>query len=161
MKENIISNIILLISAILLFTLGINSSILIVLIYAFIIGFGLGGALTTLLISVQESVQSDKRGVATSTNSLLKTIGQTIGISIFGSVFNLYIIKYFIGRGISGVDPSNLYSLDGYSVSITSEQVKDSLNGSLHILFFIFIIIAICLLALSFVMPKERGKRSQ
>ena len=150
----IISNVILLISTILLPTLGINSSLLLVLIYVFIMGFGFGGAFTTLTIIVQESVEYNKRGAAMATNSLLRTLGQTIGVSVFGSIFNLYIIKYFIKLGINGVDPSNLYKSSTYNTAVTNEQIKLSLNSSLHVLFIILIIISSISLILSIVMPK-------
>lgn len=150
----IISNVILLISTILLPTLTINSSILLVLIYVFIMGFGFGGAFTTLTIIVQESVEYNKRGVAMATNSLLRTLGQTIGVSVFGSIFNLYIIKYFIKLGINGVDPSNLYKSSTYNTAVTIEQIKLSLNSSLHVLFIILIVISSISLILSIVMPK-------
>ena len=150
----IISNVILLISTILLPTLGINSSLLLVLIYVFVMGFGFGGAFTTLTIIVQESVEYNKRGAAMATNSLLRTLGQTIGVSVFGSIFNLYIIKYFIKLGINGVDPSNLYKSSTYNTAVTNEQIKLSLNNSLHVLFIILIIISSISLILSIVMPK-------
>ncbi|WP_026885338.1 MDR family MFS transporter [Clostridium beijerinckii] len=145
----LISNVILLISTALLPTLNAESSILLVIIYASIMGFGFGGAFTTLTIIIQESVEYNKRGAATAANSLLKTIGQTIGVSIFGSIFNIYIIKYFTQLGVNGVDPSNLYN----SV-VTDEQIKLSLNSSLHFLFIILIGIAVISLLSSMLMPK-------
>jgi len=154
----LISNVILLISTILLPTLGINSPLLLVLIYVFIMGLGFGGAFTTLTIIVQESVEYNKRGAATATNSLLRTLGQTIGVSVFGSIFNLYIIKYFIQLGIIGVDPSNLYKSSTYNTAVTSEQIKFSLNSSLHVLFIILIMISSISLILSIVMPKIANK---
>ncbi|MDF2678241.1 MAG: permease [Bacillota bacterium] len=149
----IISNVILLISTILLPTLGINTSLLLVLIYVSIMGFGFGGAFTTLTIIVQESVEYNKRGAATAANSLLRTLGQTIGVSIFGSIFNLYIIKYFINIGINGVDPSNIYNS-----LVTSEQIKLSINSSLHVLFIILVILSSVSLILSIIMPKIKGR---
>jgi EmrB/QacA subfamily drug resistance transporter len=149
----IISNVILLISTILLPTLGINTSLLLVLIYVSIMGFGFGGAFTTLTIIVQESVEYNKRGAATAANSLLRTLGQTIGVSIFGSIFNLYIIKYFINIGINGVDPSNIYNS-----LVTSVQIKLSINSSLHVLFIILVILSSVSLILSIIMPKIKGR---
>ncbi|WP_238884017.1 MDR family MFS transporter [Clostridium sp. YIM B02551] len=150
-----ISNVILLISTILLPTLSINSSLLLVMIYATIMGFGFGGAFTILTIVIQESVEYNKRGAATAANSLLRTIGQTIGVSVFGSIFNLYIVKYFTNRGISGVDPSNLYKLVSTNGAVTMEQVKLSLSSSLHVLFVIFIAISVLSLVLTAIIPKD------
>ncbi|MGB8450791.1 MAG: MDR family MFS transporter [Anaerocolumna sp.] len=153
-----ISIVILLIGTILLPTLGINSPLVLVLIYVFIMGFGFGGAFTTLTIIVQESVDYGKRGAATAANSLLRTLGQTIGVSVFGSIFNFYIVKYFINIGIPGVDPGNLYKSSSHAVAVTSEQVKFSLNSSLHVLFLILITISALSLILSLVIPKIAGK---
>lgn len=147
----LISSFVLFIGVILLITLDLNSSLVLVLTVVSIIGFGLGGVLSILTIIIQESVGYDKRGAATATNSLVKTIGETIGISLFGGIFNLYIAKYFIDLGINGVDSSTLYN----SI-LTSEQIKLSINSSLHILFILFIIIAIPSVILSIVMPKDK-----
>ena len=154
----VISNAIILVSVLLLPTLGINSSLLLVIIYVFIMGFGFGGAFTTLTIIIQESVEYNKRGVATATNSLIRTLGQTIGVSVFGSIFNLYIVKYFTQQGINGVDPSNLYKASAYSKAINSEQIKLSINSSLHVLFIILIIIAVLAVVLSIAMPRVARK---
>ena len=154
----LISIVILLISTILLPTLGINSSLLLVIIYVLIMGFGFGGAFTTLTIIIQASVEYNKRGAATATNSLLRTLGQTIGVSIFGSIFNLYIIKYFTQLGIKGLDPSNLYKSSAYNTAVTSQQIKLSINTSLHVVFIIFIGISILALILSIIMPKISEK---
>ncbi len=150
----LISNVILIIGTALLPTLNINSELLVVLLYVAIMGFGFGGAFTTLTIIVQESVDYSKRGAATATNSLLRTLGQTIGVSVFGSIFNLYIVKYFTQIGIKGVEPSNLYNSSASNLTVTSEQIKLSLNSSLHILFIILVIIGMLSLILSIVMPK-------
>lgn len=154
----VISNAIILLSVMLLPTLGINSTLLLVIIYVFIMGFGFGGAFTTLTIIIQESVEYNKRGVATATNSLIRTLGQTIGVSLFGSIFNLYIVKYFTQQGIAGVDPSNLYKSSVYSNVISSEQIKLSINSSLHILFIILIVISALAVVLSIVMPTVSRK---
>lgn len=154
----IVSNVILLISTVLLPTLGINSPLLLVLIYVFIMGLGFGGAFTTLTIIVQESVEYNKRGAAIAANSLLRTLGQTIGVGVFGSIFNIYIIKYFVQLGIKGVDPSNLYNSSAYNAAVTGEQIKFSLNSSLHVLFIILIIISGLSLILSIIMPKIASK---
>ncbi len=154
----LVSNSIILVGTLLLLTLDIKSSLLFVLIYVSIMGFGFGGAFTILTIIVQESVEYNKRGAATAANSLLRTLGQTIGVSIFGGIFNFYIVKYFMQRGIKGVNPGNLYKASAHSTAVTVDQIKYSLNSSLHILFIILIAISITSLVLSIVMPKILGK---
>ncbi|MBV4440843.1 MFS transporter [Clostridium tyrobutyricum] len=151
----LVSNFILIVGTMLLPTLGINSPILLVLIYVSIMGFGFGGAFTTLTIVIQESVGYNQRGAVTASNALVRTLGQTIGVSVFGSIFNLFIVKYFVGIGIKGVDPGNLYNTSGYNSTVTVEQIKFSLNSSLHVLFIILIAISVLSLIISIAMPKE------
>lgn len=157
----VISIVILLFSTLLLSTLGIDSPILLILIYGFVIGIGFGGATTALTIIVQDSVEYNKRGTAVATNSLLRTLGQTIGISIFGNIFNLHITKYFIQQGIEGIEPSDLYQSSASVGALAEEQIRLSLNSSMHILFIAFIIISCLSLILSAAMPggiKKRGE---
>ncbi|MCB2352567.1 MDR family MFS transporter [Clostridium estertheticum] len=153
------ANFILLISCVFLSTLSIESPLQLVVVYGFIMGFGFGGAFTTLTIVVQESVGYNKRGAATAVNSLVRTLGQTIAVSIFGTILNMYIVKYFNNLGISGIKPSNLYSSSISSNSLSMIQVKLSLNSGLHEVFVAMIIIAIVSIALSFMFDaKSKNK---
>ena len=146
----VLSTLILLLSCGLLLLLDIKSYLLSVIIYSFVMGFGFGGAFTTLTIVVQASVGYDKRGAATASNSLVRTLGQTIGVSLFGGVFNLSIIDYFAGLGISGVEPNSLYSASAISGGITVEHIKASISSGVHMVFIIFVLLAMLSLALSF-----------
>jgi len=153
-----ISVFILFISTLLFATLNVHSSLLLVVLFSFVMGFGLGGAFTTLTIVVQTAVEYNKRGAATATNSLLRTLGQTIGVSVFGGIFNADIVNYFNKIGINGVDNHNLYTTAS-DVGVTGDQIKLSLNNATHIIYEIFILIAILCLILAFVLPKVIRKK--
>ena len=146
-----ISSLIVVLSCLLLPTLTLTSPLILVIIYVSVMGFGFGGSFTTLTIVVQSSVDYSKRGAATAANSLVRTLGQTIGVSIFGSMFNVSIVKYFNNLGFKGIDPSNLY----LSAGISLQQIKLSLNSGLHMIYMALIIIAVVSLILSFTMPNE------
>ncbi|MBU3154116.1 MDR family MFS transporter [Clostridium estertheticum] len=155
------ANLILIISCVFLSTLSIESPLQLVVVYGFIMGFGFGGAFTTLTIVVQESVGYNKRGAATAVNSLVRTLGQTIAVSVFGTILNMYIVKYFNNIGVSGINPSNLYSSATSSNSVSMLQVKLSLNSGLHEVFIAMIVIAIVSLALSFMFDtKSKSKNN-
>lgn len=151
----LISTFIIFISTLFMYTLNVKSSIALVVIYAFIIGFGYGGALTTLTIVIQESVDYTKRGAATGANALLKTIGQTVGVATFGVILNLNISKYLDKLGIIGVAASNLYSSNKQSKNISADQVKAALNYGIHSLIIIFIIIAVICIGMSLIMTSS------
>jgi EmrB/QacA subfamily drug resistance transporter len=152
----LISTFLIALSCILLPTLNMGSSLVLVVIYMFIMGFGFGGSFTTLTIIVQSSVDYSKRGAATASNSLVRTLGQTIGVSIFGIIFNARIVRYFSNLGIKGIDPSNLYSSTSISSAAYLEQVKLSQNSGLHTIYIVLILIAIVSLILSLILPKEK-----
>lgn len=154
----LISNTIILISAVLMPSLNVHSSIILVLIYVTIMGFGFGGAFTTLTIFIQESVDYNRRGAATATNALLKTLGQTIGVSIFGGLINMNIEKYFNKLNITGVNSSNLYTISTEKSMVTLEHIKLSLTGSIHMVFFTVIGLSAIVLIMTIILPKSLEK---
>lgn len=56
-----------------------------------LIGFGMGFIVTPTTVIVQSSVGWELRGVATSTISLLRSLGQTVGVAVFGTIYNHYV----------------------------------------------------------------------
>jgi MFS family permease len=152
-QVTVIAVAIMLLGMLMLPTMGIQTPLMLVVIYVAILGFGFGGALTTLTILIQESVGYGQRGAATATNTLLKTLGQTIGVSIFGGVFNLFIVQYFSDLGLTGVNPSDLYGTSAQASTLSREQVVASLNHSLHLLFILIGVIVLAALVLSLLLP--------
>ena len=53
----------------------------------FVLGFGMGLVIQTIVIAVQNSVDPALVGTATSTNNFLREIGAAIGTSVFGTLF--------------------------------------------------------------------------
>ena len=137
-------------------TLGLNSPLFLVIIYTSFMGIGFGVGFTTITIVVQMSVDYNKRGAATASNSLVRTLGQTIGISIFGSIFNLAIVKYLTGAGFEGIDAGNLYSSGDINNAAYLDQVRLSQVSGLHIIFAAAILTALASLILSFFLPKNQ-----
>lgn len=159
----LVSNALLMVSTLLLSTLGVATSILLVLIYVFLLGIAFGGASTASTIMIQDSADYSKRGSAVAANTLLRTLGQTIGISIFGNIFNSNITSFFTKQGIAGINPSNLYQSSVSDTAISAEQIALSLNSSIHVLFIAFVIISCLSFALSVMMPgpKELKKAEE
>lgn len=53
-----------------------------------VLGVGFGITITTTTVTAQSTVEPEKMGVATSFNTLVRTIGQTVMVSIFGVILN-------------------------------------------------------------------------
>ncbi|MEK8129531.1 MDR family MFS transporter [Paenibacillus filicis] len=59
-----------------------------------VIGFGMGCLSTPQTVLIQSVVGWEMRGVATATNSLMRSLGQTVGVAIFGVLFNSHLIMH-------------------------------------------------------------------
>ena len=57
------------------------------MLYAAIVGLGLGMVMQVLVLAVQNSVPFEVMGVATSGSTLFRQVGGSIGVSLFGAVF--------------------------------------------------------------------------
>lgn len=62
----------------------------------FIVGAGLGLVMQTIVIAVQNDVEAQVVGVATSTNNFFREIGGAIGTSFFGAVFTGRLAHQFM-----------------------------------------------------------------
>lgn len=137
-----ISILILLLSSLLSILVKPETPISLLILIISIMGFGFGGVFTLSTIIVQTAVDKRKRGVSTSTNSLIRTLGQTITVSIFGGLINSKINTYFSNLGIEGVNSDNIYSSD----AVTS-QIKEAFFSGVHSVYlWLVLIFAVCLI---------------
>ena len=151
----LICSIILLLSSFILLTFSVGSSLPWIILCVSIMGFGFGGTFTIVTIVVQDSVDYAMRGAATASNILLRNLGQTIGVSIFGTIFNLSIIKYFQNIGIKDINPSNLYSSSILNSGVSLQLIKESLISGLHLLFICVIGINLISFFFGMLFPKK------
>jgi EmrB/QacA subfamily drug resistance transporter len=71
-----------------------------------VIGFGMGCLTTPATVLIQSAVGWGLRGVATSTNALMRTLGQTVGVAVFGTLFNSFLVTHAkpeLARGMHAV----------------------------------------------------------
>src|SRR5437899_5037991 len=71
----------------LLSRLHVETSILVADLYMLVLGLGLGLVMQVLILAVQNAVDYEELGVATSGATLFRSMGGTIGVSIFGAIF--------------------------------------------------------------------------
>lgn len=77
-----------LIGGVSLLLIPMKTPFVIFLVISAITGIGVGGTIVATTVQAQNSVSMDQLGVATSFNTLSKTIGQTVMVSVFGLVLN-------------------------------------------------------------------------
>ncbi|HLM16730.1 MAG TPA: MDR family MFS transporter [Acidimicrobiia bacterium] len=74
------------IGALALTTIGLDTSVAVVAAFGTIVGIGVGFAMQTSILAVQNAVDVADLGMATSTALLARTLGGTIGTPLFGAV---------------------------------------------------------------------------
>lgn len=77
------------------------------LLIACLTGFGFGNVITTTTVRAQAVVPQDMVGVATSFNTLSRTLGQTVMVSVYGVVLNLRLAQGVAGNPKLNADMFN------------------------------------------------------
>jgi len=81
--------------------LTIDTSIVQIIIFFVITGLGLGVMFGGDNLIIQESVESEHKGIALSTVPLFQTIGATVGVSVFGSLLSSSLTNKLESLGTS------------------------------------------------------------
>ena len=74
------------VGALALTTIGLDTSVVVVAALGTVVGIGIGFAMQTSILAVQNAVDITDLGMATSTALLARTLGGTIGTPLFGAV---------------------------------------------------------------------------
>ncbi|QIL46056.1 MFS transporter [Vagococcus coleopterorum] len=111
-------------------------------------GIGLGITITSTTVKAQSSVDADSIGVATSFNTLCRTLGQTIMISIFGVVLNNHYNKEIAAQSALGLKRDMIDQLSDHEsfsqlAADVVEPLRNILYTGLHNVYFVGIILLI------------------
>jgi len=141
-----------LVGTILLAVVGLEPSRLHIMSAMLILGLGLGLMATPYLVSIQNAVPWDRRGVATSSQQFFRTIGGTLAIALLGAVMNARL-RAALG---TGADPNA--ALDTASRALLApaelERLVVGLASSLQLVYAALVVIALAGLVISFYFPK-------
>ncbi|NLR32818.1 MDR family MFS transporter [Levilactobacillus tujiorum] len=96
-------------------------------IIAAICGTGFGITITTTTVTVQSKVAVDEIGVATSFNTLARTLGQTVMVSVLGIIMNLAM-----ARGVAQHAGTNLAMMNKLINPQTAKDLPANLLPTLH-----------------------------
>lgn len=83
----------------LLSTIEVDSSVVILLAYLFILGFGIGLGQQILVLIVQNEFPHAMVGTATSANNYVREVGATLGSSVIGALFTSRLAEQLTGAG--------------------------------------------------------------
>lgn len=123
-----------------------------------ILGVGYGSAVTTTTVEAQASVLQEEIGVATSFNTLSRTIGQTIMVSVFGIILNVSNGRQLAQAGI--MDTTLMNRLINPHTALQIEQtLRDELRtilfNSLHWIYLAGLLLIVIALLFSVLFGKQ------
>jgi EmrB/QacA subfamily drug resistance transporter len=98
----IVGTAILAVALFLLSRLNETTSTLVMNLYFFVLGFGLGMIIQVLVIAVQNTVSFTDLGAATSGVTFFRTIGGSFGVSVFGAIFSNQLAAQ-LAKALKGV----------------------------------------------------------
>ncbi|MBI3951260.1 MAG: DHA2 family efflux MFS transporter permease subunit [Acidobacteria bacterium] len=157
------------IAFLMLIRLSPTSSWLLIYSNMFLVGMGMGLSMVTLLIAVQNSVQRQQMGIATSATQFFRIIGGAIGVAIMGTVMTLRMKVHVVDPTISPngntteiarllqhpdalIDPMTRGRLSPEVLTVLQGVLADALHG----VFWVGLIVAVLALGSAFLVPKGR-----
>src|SRR5437764_4901775 len=145
------------------------SSILVVML---VIGTGLGLMSTAFIISVQNAVPWNVRGVATASTQFFRTIGGTVGVAVMGTILNLQMASRFspifarfpavVAHLPKNMAPSNVLLTPDVRQALPVDflnQLQTALAQSLFWVYALMFVLALLGLAAMFLFPGGRPEQ--
>ncbi|KID42063.1 MDR family MFS transporter [Fructilactobacillus fructivorans] len=149
-----------LVGAICMVFLPISTPFWIFFVLSAVLGTGFGITITTSTVTVQNEVPPEHVGVASSFNTLSRTLGQTIMISIFGIVMNTSMAKGVSNHPGTSLKMMNTLINPQTAVNL-SEKVLPVLHEILYTAIHNIFILALLLVILSYVVNWFDHKKMQ
>jgi MFS family permease len=126
------SLLIILVGSLGLFLAPAKTPFIVFILLSAITGVGMGAVTVTGTVVAQNSVPASQLGMATSFNTLVRTIGQTIMVSVFGITFNMVTSTQLANANLTD-DPDIMNKLvNPQTAKLLSEDLLVPLRGILH-----------------------------
>ncbi|WP_221563938.1 MDR family MFS transporter [Alkalihalobacillus sp. TS-13] len=136
---------------------------------SFIIGVGMGLSTTTFIVSIQSSVNWEKRGVATASNMFMRILGSAIGATLLGGILNNRLQNYLEEHGANlneslSIDAANILLEKSQRDKLspeTLEILQEGLTFSLDSVYIGVCILAIISFMLIAFLPKKDEQKPE
>lgn len=150
--------------AVLVASLGRDTSVPHAAFAAFVLGIGLGLSASPTLVAIQSVVTWERRGVVTATNMFSRSLGSAVGAAVFGAIANASLAASYahppadVADKLSG--SINITSL-AFSGAPKSEApavarfLRDSLYQATHHVFLGLIVLAVLAIGALLLMPRR------
>ena len=152
--------------------LQVGSTLPYIVIAMLVIGTGLGLMSTAFIISVQNAVPWNVRGVATASTQFFRTMGGTIGVALMGTILNQQMASRFspilarfpavVAHLPKNIAPSNVLLTPDVRQALPVDflnQLQTALAQSLFWVYTLMFILAVIGLAAMFLFPGGRPEQ--
>jgi len=99
-------SVLMLVGTTMLGTLDVNTSLVFVGMYMFILGAGVGMVMQNLVLVVQNSIEVRHLGVATSSVTFFRSLGGAVGVSVMGSILGSVVATH-ITDSVGNLSPAH------------------------------------------------------
>ena len=122
----IVGTAIMTIGLILMSTLNEETSFALLSIYAVLVGAGLGLSMQTIVIALQNAVDFQDMGIATSSNTFFRSLGGAFGTAIFGTILSNRIAYYLQDNfaKLQSSDPAALSDFDSSKLDLITTNTS-------------------------------------
>jgi EmrB/QacA subfamily drug resistance transporter len=159
------------IGAYLMSLIGEHTGALVMAVYMFVFGLGLGLIMQVLVVAVQNAVSYKDLGVATSSATFFRMIGGSFGTAIFGAIYAnvlrsklapLEALAQKSGHGTVNLqtqDPSALHKLAVQSPAVYHEVIN-GITSTVQTVFLVAVPIAFFAFLLSWLLPERELRKT-
>ncbi len=151
---------------------NVQTSLAFIIVAMVLIGTGLGFASSVFILSVQNAVPWNLRGVATATTQFFRTMGGTVGVAIMGTILNAQMAGRFApiyaqfsavaSRLPKNIAPANVLLTPELRASLPLAfltQLQNALSQSLFWVYGFTLLLAVIGLAVMFLFPGGRADK--
>jgi len=147
-----------------------QTPVLFIIISMLLTGAGLGFSSSAYILSVQNAVPWNLRGVATASTQFFRTIGGTIGVAVMGSILNVQMAQLFTpifahfsadaSRLPRGIAPANVLLNPDIRHALPADflgQLQDALAHGLFWVYLLLLVMALLGVIAMFWLPGGRA----
>jgi EmrB/QacA subfamily drug resistance transporter len=133
--------------------IGADSSQSLMMVFAALMGIGMGFSIPPFLIAVQTTVERRHLGTATSTMQFSRSIGGTIGVSVMGAALSMRLASNLSASGLNPELVSQLLEPSSNAQAVLDEGLRFAVANAINLVFLIAFVSAVIALVAVFFAP--------
>lgn len=134
--------------------IGADSSQSLMMVFAALMGIGMGFSIPPFLIAVQTTVERRHLGTATSTMQFSRSIGGTIGVSVMGAALSMRLASNLSASGLNPELVSQLLEPSSNAQAVLDEGLRFAVANAINLVFLIAFVSATLALVAVFFAPR-------